>query len=157
MSQIPRPYQAVQQQAERRSALRAAGFPHLGLLAAQQLFGVFESILDTPACIERFGNLLFWHVGICGEKEVVRLFALRIAHDQQLDRRAATHAVPKNDARVNEPLDYSSALIDGDSFQDALSALRKTIWRSRLFPKSGNTPAPTTIIQTLIEAAAYAA
>jgi len=43
------------------------------------------------------------------------------------------------------------------SFQDALSALRKTIWRSRLFPKSGNTPAPTTIIQTLIEAAAYAA
>ncbi len=51
-----------------------------------------------------------------GEKEVVGLFAIRIAHDQQFDRRAATHAVPKNDARVNEPLDYSSALIDGDSF-----------------------------------------
>ena len=116
MSQIPRPYQAVQQQAERRSALRAAGFPHLGLLAAQQLFGIFESIFDTPARIKRFGYMLLGHVGICSEKEVVRLFTLGIAHDQQLDRCAATHAVPRNDACVDEPLDYSSALIDGDSF-----------------------------------------
>ena len=43
------------------------------------------------------------------------------------------------------------------SFQDALSALRKTLWHARVFPKSGRIPAPAKIIRVLIDAAAYAA
>jgi hypothetical protein len=43
------------------------------------------------------------------------------------------------------------------SFQDAISALRRTLWRSRLFPKFGRRTAPAGIIETLLEAASRAA
>lgn len=43
------------------------------------------------------------------------------------------------------------------SFGDALSALRTALWRSRIFPDSGPTPAQPEIISTLIDALAAAA
>lgn len=43
------------------------------------------------------------------------------------------------------------------SFLDAMSALRRNLWRSRLFPKFGRRLAPMRIIETLMEAASRAA
>lgn len=46
---------------------------------------------------------------------------------------------------------------DRPSFQDALSALRRSLWHVRIFPRSAKKAAPAKIIRTLIDAAAMAA
>ena len=84
--QVPQPYHRVQPQAQGRGPFGALTCPGLRLLAAQQLFDVFEGVLDAPAVGEVADHLGWLHCQIGGKEKVVFFFAHRVAADDQQHR-----------------------------------------------------------------------
>jgi hypothetical protein len=71
----PRPDQRIQHQPNHGDALGAFPRPTLRLLDPEELFGIFEGVLDGPATGEGSDDLGRPHRKIGGEKEVEHRFA----------------------------------------------------------------------------------
>lgn len=101
----PQPDHRIQPESQRCCSLGAFSRPHLQLLRAKMLFGIFESIFDSPAVGVGGKHVGDFHFHVGREKIIVSFFAVQIPRDDQQHQRLAD-VVPKHLARINQPCDH---------------------------------------------------
>jgi hypothetical protein len=106
--QIPKPHHRIKPKAHSSGPLRTFALPCLGLLATEQLLCVLERILDAPSASKTTNDCGRTQIQICGEEEIVFLFAFRVSTDNQ-QYRPGGYVVPDNLPAIDQSLlDFAS-------------------------------------------------
>jgi len=107
---IPCPHHRIQPQAHHCRPFGSFVLPGLRLLCTNVLFGVFECVFDTPAAGKNADYIGAGKFYICAEKEVVFLFAFRVAADYK-QHRLLRNLVPYNYLLVDQTNPFLATLL----------------------------------------------